>query len=271
MRWGRFLVLVVATHLGLNVLFALAFLACGQGQLAGPVFEGVSQITNEFLRAFFFSVETFGTIGFGNIVPVGVASASVMTVESIVSLLCVALVTGLVFTRFSKPTARILYSKSAIITPYREIQGLMFRCANKRTNQLIEVSMQVLYSRLEEKNGVRTRVFTMLPLEFDKVTFFTLSWTVVHPINDASPLYECTPEDLAANHAEFLVLLTGIDDTSAQTVHSRTSYKPHEVSWGVRFRPMFVESSDAGTIGMDLSRIHDVEPVGEVRPGSRTI
>jgi inward rectifier potassium channel len=137
----------------------------------------------------------------------------------------------------------------------------MFRCANERSNQLINVSVRLMYSRIEVRNGVRNREFTILPLEFDTVTFFALSWTVVHPIDESSPLRSCTQQDLIDNEAEFLVLLSGVDETFSQTVHSRTSYKGQEIVWGARFRPIFVEDTDQGIIGMDLSRIHDIEPV----------
>jgi len=261
MGWGQFLTLVITTYLGINVAFAIAYLSCGPNQLVGPGFDGVSNGMSTFLRAFFFSIETFGTIGYGNIAPAGVAAGFVMTTESLLTLLFVALVTGLIFARFSRPSAKILYSRMAIVAPYRDISGFMFRCANERTNHLLEVSAKVLYSRLEERNGVRTRAFTVLPLEFERVTFFTLSWTVVHPIDDVSPLKGCTHADLVANDAEFFVLLTGTDETFSQVVHSRTSYKPHEVVWNAKFQPMFVESPETGTTGMDLSRIHDIVPV----------
>jgi inward rectifier potassium channel len=142
----------------------------------------------------------------------------------------------------------------------------MFRCANQRSNQLIEVSVKVLYSRLEDRgNGERIRSFTILPLEFEKVTFFTLSWTVVHPIDEESPLWGHTEEDLADKDAEFMILIGGTDETFAQTVHSRTSYKAHEIVWGAKFRPIFVESRQTGVTGMDLSRIHDIEPIDRGR------
>jgi inward rectifier potassium channel len=138
--------------------------------------------------------------------------------------------------------------------------AFMFRCANQRTNQLIEVSVKLIYSQLEERaSGDRVRSFTVLPLEFEKVTFFTLSWTVVHPINETSPLRGYSNDDLAHKEAEFMILITGIDETFAQMVHSRTSYKADELVWGAKFRPMFVESKQAGVVGMDLAQIHEIE------------
>lgn len=259
MSWTRFAVYALAFYVLVNALFAAIYMMCGPHALVGPNFDGLEYTLNSFLRAFFFSVETFGTIGYGHIAPYSLSANIVITIESIVSLFSVALTTGLVFARFSRPTARIAYSQNAVVAPYQEKSGFMFRCANARNNQLVDVSVRVLYSRLEERNGVRIRQFTTLPLEFERVTFFTLSWTVVHPIDDTSPLFGISYDHLVQNDAEFLVLLSGIDDTFAQTVHSRTSYKASEVIWGAKYTPIFVESPNRGVIGMDLSRIHDYE------------
>ncbi|MDQ2889416.1 MAG: ion channel [Gemmatimonadota bacterium] len=268
MSWGRFLSLVAAFYVIVNAVFAFAYLACGPDALLGTGFVGHSELFSNYFRAYFFSVETFGTIGYGNITPVGMVPNILLTAESFIGLLSAALATGLVFARFSRPSAAIVYSRQALIAPYRNMTGFMFRCANARSNQLIEVSVRIMYSRIVLRaNGDRVREFTSLPLEFDKVTFFALSWTVVHPIDAASPLYGSTPETLAENEAEFLVLLSGNDETFSQTVHSRTSYRTSEIVWDAKFRSMFIESAENGTTGMDLSRIHDYDPVST--PGPR--
>jgi len=260
MGWGRFLLIFATFYLVANAVFAAGYVACGQNALAGPGFAGHSAMFSDYFRAYFFSVETFGTIGYGNVAPVGMPANVIVTIESFIGLLSAALVTGLVFARFSRPNAAILYSKHALIAPYRGINAFMFRCANERTNQLIEVSVQIMYSRIVVRpNGDRVREFTSLPLEFDKVTFFALSWTVVHPIDESSPLLNSTREALLDNEAEFLVLLSGNDETFSQTVHSRTSYKADEIIWNARFRSMFIESPTRGTTGMDLLRIHEYE------------
>jgi inward rectifier potassium channel len=259
MSWTKFTAYALVFYILINAFFAGLYVICGPKALIGPNFDGLEYTLNAFLRAFFFSVETFGTIGYGHIAPYSLAANVVITIESVLSLFSVALTTGLVFARFSRPTARIAYSENAVVAPYQSTSGFMFRCANARKNQLIDVTVRVLYSRLEERNGLRIRQFTTLPLEFERVTFFTLSWTVVHPIDEQSPLFNITDDDLVQNDAEFLVLLSGIDDTFAQTVHSRTSYKAHEIIWGAKYTSIFVESPDNGVIGMDLSRIHDVE------------
>lgn len=267
MSWGRFLSIVAAFYVIVNAVFALAYLACGPGALAGPGFTGHSPLYSDFFRAYFFSVETFGTIGYGNITPFGMSANILLTVESFIGLLSAALATGLVFARFSRPNAAIVYSRQALVAPYRDITGFMFRCANARSNQLIEVTVRIMYSRIVVRpNGDRVREFTSLPLEFDKVTFFALSWTVVHPIDSSSPLYGCTAAQLAQSEAEFLVLLSGNDETFAQTVHSRTSYRANEIVWNAKFRSMFLETAELGTTGMDLSRIHDYDII----PGAPT-
>lgn len=261
--WGRFLALVLLFYLAVNALFALGYVACGHDGLVGPGVPGVPPMWSDFLRAFFFSVETFGTIGYGHVFPSGAATNVLMTCESLAGLLSLALATGVIFARFSRPTAQILYSRRAVIAPYRNGTAFMFRCANRRTNQLINVSVRVLYSELQDRpSGEPVRSFTILPLEFEKVTFFTLSWTVVHPIDEASPLHGYTEEELARRDAEFLILISGTDETFAQIVHSRTSYKPDEVVWGAKFRPMFVESGGGRVVGMDLTQIHEFELVG---------
>lgn len=262
MGWGRFLLIVAAFYVIVNALFAVAYLACGPDALVGQGFAGHSIFFSDYFRAYFFSVATFGTIGYGNIAPVGMPANVILTTESFIGLLSAALATGLVFARFSRPNAAIIYSKQALIAPYRDMTAFMFRCANERSNQLIEVSVRIMYSRIVVRaNGERVREFTSLPLEFDKVTFFALSWTVVHPIDESSPLFHCTAEELAASGAEFLILLSGNDETFAQTVHSRTSYKAQEIVWNARFRSMFIESHERGTTGMDLSRIHEYEVI----------
>ena len=243
MGWGRFLLIIATFYVLINGLFALVYLACGRGALVGTGFAGHSSLFSDFFRAYFFSVETFGTIGYGNIAPIGIPANIALTVESFLGLLSAALATGLVFARFSRPNAAIVYSRQALIAPYRGITAFMFRCANERSNQLIEVSVRIMYSRIAVRpNGERVREFTELPLEFDKVTFFALSWTVVHPIDESSPLFHCNAQTLAANEAEFLILLSGNDETFAQNVHSRTSYKANEIVWNARFRSMFIES-----------------------------
>ena len=254
LSWPRFLGLVVAAYFAANLLFAAVYWACGPAALTGPSVGG-----SRLLQAFFFSVETIGTIGYGQIAPASVAGNVVMTIESVTGLLGLALVTGLLFARFSRPTAGILFSRWALIAPYRGVQAFEFRIANRRKNELVELEAKVLYSRTRERGGRRMREFHELGLERRSVVFFPLTWTVVHPIDETSPLQGITAEQLAAEEAEFLVLLQGTDETFAQRVHARSSYKPHEIVWQARFSDVFRPAGPDGALAVDVGRLHEFE------------
>ena len=239
----------------LNLLFAVGYLLCGPGSLHGSTALTPGE---RFLEAFFFSVQTLATIGYGQLSPAGAAANSLVAVEALVGLLGVAFATGLSFARFSRPLAHILYSRRAIIGPYRGMTGLMFRVINERRNQLIEVKARVTLSRMVMENGRRVRKLEPLTLERSTVIFFPLHWTIVHPIDEKSPLFGATSESLREAQAEFLILVTGTDETFSETVHSRSSYLADEVVVSARFRDMFVESPD-GRPRVDMRRFHEVE------------
>lgn len=258
MSWWNFLGFVVLLYLGINVVFAGLFMLCGTDALIETT---ATAVNNHFLRAFFFSVETFGTIGYGTISPVGNVAHFLVTAESIVSILLQALVTGMFFARFSRPTAQIKFSKNIVIGPYKDVQGLMFRLVNMRTSQLIEVAAQVLLARFVEEDGRIVRRFDFLPLERDKVSFFPLAWTVVHPIDEDSPLYNATPEDLIKSDAEILILLTAIDESFSQTVHTRTSYKPEEIVWNAKFANMYNKMATDKPISIDVKKLSRIEKI----------
>jgi hypothetical protein len=175
-----------------------------------------------------------------------------------------ALATGLLFARFSKPTARILFSDKAIIAPYHEIKAFEFRIANARKSQIIELEAKVLFSRLEGLEGQQVRRFYPLTLERDKVAFSPLSWTLVHPINETSPLSGSTYQDLYDSDAEFLVLLTGVDENFSELVHARSSYKPGELVWGAKFLPIFTTISPHQPISIDIRKLSYIETMREV-------
>jgi inward rectifier potassium channel len=256
MSWTRFHSVLVGSYLVANAAFAFAYLACGPGAL-----EGAGGLGTGFARAFFFSVETFSTIGFGNITPAGFASNVVMTAEALLGLLWVAMATGLLFARFSRPTAKILFSRNAVVAPYRGITALMFRVANGRTNQLIDLQARVMLGRFVTQDGRKVRKFEILTLERAEVMFFPLSWTVVHPIDETSPLWGVDAEGFRAADAELLILLSGIDEIFSQTVHTRTSYKPDEVVWNARFAGIFDSPKEGEHLAIDLRRLSEIEPV----------
>ena len=254
--WPKFYAIILGGYMAANALFALAYLACGTDSLIGekPVAMG-----GAFWRAFFFSVESLSTIGYGNVTPNGMPAHFVMTAEALVGLLGLALGTGILFARFSRPTAALLFSTRAVVAPDRGITAFMFRVTNSRTNQLVELEAKVQYSRIEGS----LRKYDQLSLERSRVTFFPLSWTVVHPINEKSPLFGISHEELVAKDAEFLILLTGIDETFSQTVHARSSYKPEEIVVGHRFANMYNPIDEQGVVSIDVRKLSDVEPADE--------
>jgi inward rectifier potassium channel len=258
MSWTKFFSIVGTLYLVVNAFFACAFLLCGPNSIVDT-----ANVHSQpgFLRAFFFSVQTFATIGYGHIAPSGLAANLVVTLESLVGLLGFALATGLLFSRFSRPSASVLYSKSAVVAPYRGITAFEFRVINQRKSQLIELQAKVVMARFENINGSMQRRYYVLPLERSQVAFFPLSWTIVHPIDESSPLYRSTHEELLRSSAEFLVLLTGIDETFSQTVHSRSSYIAEEIVWDARFGNLFERSSGEQSLRVDIERFHAVERV----------
>jgi len=257
MSWTKFFLLIVLFYFLSNLIFAFAFVLCGPTALRGPA---VSTFGEQFGQAFFFSVQTLATIGYGGISPNGLGANIVVTIEALTGLLGLTLAAGLLFARFSRPSARILFSRNAVIAPYLDMKAFEFRIANERSNELIDVQVTVVLTRMETHSGKRSRKFHTLKLERNQVKFFPLHLVVVHPIDSASPLHQVTKEAFDASDAEFLVLITALDETFSQNVHSRSSYKFHEVQWGARFSDMFI-SSDHGEVGIDLRRIHDIESV----------
>jgi len=256
--WTGFFAIVVALYLLINALFALAYFAEGSTALMGP---GADMLGGHFSQAFFFSVQTFATIGYGQIGPNGFVANALVTIEALVGLIFQALATGLLFARFSRPTASILFSHRAIIAPYNDGLSLQFRIANRRKNEIIQLEAQVLFSAMQpDGRGGLVRRYILLPLERNKVTFFPLSWTIVHPIDQASPLAGQTSDQLVEAEAEVLVLLSGIDETFAQTVHTRSSYRAEDIVWNRRFRSIFVQEQ-GGSLSVDISRLHELEDV----------
>ena len=251
--WPRFLAMLAGGYLAVNAIFALLYMACGTGALA----DAGTGLGSAFLRAFFFSVETLATIGYGNIMPVGILPNLVVVAEALVGVLGFALATGLLFARFSRPTARIVFSQRAVIAPYRGRRAFMLRIANARRSEIIELEAKLVLTMFEDGEGGRTRTFHALPLERQRVAFFPLAWTIVHPIDATSPLAGLDEAQLLAREPEFLVLLTGIEETFSQTVHARSSYRAPEVVWGARFADVFNRQAADGDLTIDMARLHD--------------
>ena len=258
MSWRVFLGLVLLLYFLSNILFGVLYASIGSQAL---VDTSSTPTDNLLIRGFFFSVQTFATIGYGTIHPVGIVPNLLVTIESYYSLIANALITGVVFARFAKPTAKVKFSDIAVVAPYRDIEGLMFRLVNGRSSQLLEVGAQVLFARFVEENGVPVRRFDILELERQKVAIFPLSWTIVHPIDTESPLFGLTENDLRRSDAEILVLLTATDETFAAVVHTRSSYKTDEIRFGSKFVSIYNEMRDGQPISIDIRKLSMIERV----------
>jgi inward rectifier potassium channel len=256
--WAKFLGLICLFFVVTNMLFALLYVACGEGALMHNV---DAKSLGRFADAFFFSVETLATIGYGHFAPVSLTANIIMTIESLLGLLTFAAVAGFVFARFARPTACIQFSRNAVIAPYRNGKAFMFRIVNQRSNQIVNLEAKVLLSRRRRDGASATdREFIALHLERESVVFFPLAWTIVHPIDETSPLKSWTAADLMDCDAEFLVLLNGFEETFSQNVHTRSSYTSREIAWGARFRNMFNPPDEEGEISVDIRKLHEIEP-----------
>jgi inward rectifier potassium channel len=256
MKWSKFIGLILIGYFVANMFFAFLYYIIGTEHLSGM--EGVLSESDKFLECFFFSSQTLTTLGYGRLAPVGALASSIAAIESMIGLLGFALATGILYGRFSKPQAKLLFSRCAVVAPYRDGHGLMFRLANQRRNQLIEVEIDVTLTYLEK--GATARSFSTIKLERKKINLFPLSWTIVHPIDEESPFYGITKEELLEMKAEIIVLLKAFDDTFSQTVYNRSSYRSDEIEWGRKFLPMFFVG-DNGHTKLDLRLIDAMEQV----------
>jgi inward rectifier potassium channel len=252
LTWPRLLGLMGALYISANMVFALVY-------WLDP--EGIENASGSYLDAFFFSVQTMATIGYGKLVPRTVFTNAMVTIEAFMGLLSLAMVTGLLFAKFSRPTARVLWSNVAVIAERDGVRSLMIRMANERGNQIVEAQLRMVLARQETtKEGEAVRRFHDLVLTRERTTIFALTWTAVHPITPASPLWDATPESLRSIQAEIICSLMGIDETFSQTVHSRHSYIVDELKFGVRFVDILGVQDD-GRRYVDYTRFHDVQPV----------
>ncbi len=254
MSWMKFFSLIVLSYFIVNLIFASIYVFIGVENLTGIEANSISE---KFIEAFFFSAQTITTLGYGRVAPIGIAANIIAAIESMLGLLTFALATGLVYGRFSKPTTKIKYSTFAIIAPYNDINGFMFRVVNPQSNQLLEVEVTVTVSMKRENSELRD--FYLLELERNKVVFFPYLWTVVHPINETSPLSKLNKNDFINKDLEFIISIKAFDESFSQTVYSRYSYKASEVKWGEKF--LYLLNQDNDVISIDVSRIDDTEKV----------
>ncbi|MEL7159237.1 MAG: ion channel [Bacteroidota bacterium] len=247
MGWWRFLFFTVFTYVLINVVFTAGFLVIGTDSLSNiPQDE---PFWYRALGAFFFSVQTFTTVGYGGMAPTSIASNILASFVSLFGWTALAIVTGLFYARFARPTRTITFSEQALIAPYGEerLPSLQFRIANKRDNNLINLQARVVLTWLEGQQ----RRFAPLELEREYVALFPLNWTIVHPITEDSPMYGWSKGDYCRRRSELLIMIEGYDETLAQSIHINNSYLPDEIVWNARFQPMYFERESALELHLD--------------------
>ena len=251
--WSGFLLLITGVYLAANLAFAfLYWLQPGAITNARP---------GSFRDAFFFSVETFGTIGYGTLAPATDYANAVMTAETLCGIMLVALTTGVMFARVSRPTARVLFSKVAVVAPYNGVPTLMVRMGNERLSQILQAEVGMTLVRSEHTSeGAYMRRFYNLALARDQTPIFAMSFLAMHTLDQTSPLFGATRQTLEEMETEILITVTGLDETMSQTVHARISYLPHEILFNHRYANMFGVTDD-GRRAIDYGQFHRTEPL----------
>ncbi len=251
--WAGFLTLICVGYILANALFALAYILGGNGiENARP---------GNFLDAFFFSIQTMASIGYGAMYPRSTFANFLVTIESLVGLFGVTMATGLMFARFSRPTARVIFSRVAIIAPYEGVPTLMFRTANQRRNLILEAALRVSLARDEiTTEGDFMRRIYDLKLIRSQNPSFSLSWTAMHPIDDRSPLYGVTPEALDEDEATIIITLTGLDETVGQNIYAHHTFAANDILWNMRFVDILAWTPN-GDRYIDYNHFHEVKPL----------
>jgi inward rectifier potassium channel len=252
MRWRMVFALVTIIYLLVNILFGTAYYLGGPDALHGT---HAVESGERWLECFFFSVQTLATIGYGGISPSTTYAHFLVTIEALTGLIGLTLITGMIFSRFSRPTARIRFSQHALITRLDGQPCLIFRMANTRLNQITEAEVRVALARSETtQEGLNYREFYDLKLERERSPLFAMTWTIVHPIDPASPLYGQTRESILAADVEIVVTVKGTDETYLQTVYSRYSYAPFDMEWNTDFEDMVFRDQN-GYLSVRLEKI----------------
>ena len=254
LSWPVFFAVVLAAFIAITLLFTVLYSLAGIAGLQG-VPAGTP--TQTFLEVFFFSVQTLTTVGYGSIAPRGIGVNVVASIEAMMGVLGFAFSAGLLYGRFSRPNARILFSANAIVAPYQGGTSLQFRVANQRANALVDIEVTVVLMTVQGTGREARRVYARLELERPTVFFLPLTWTIVHPLDSNSPLSGKSAEELASEATEIMVLLRGFDDTFSQVVNSRFSYRFDEILWGYKFAPAF-HNDENGHLVLDLTKMDDV-------------
>jgi inward rectifier potassium channel len=250
--WWVLFALILVTYLAANALFALVYMVDGGVENARP---------GSYRDAYFFSVQTMATIGYGKMVPESTLSNAVVTVEALFGLVTLALATGLMFAKFSQPRARVIFSRYAVVAMRDGVRSLMLRLANERATGLVEAQLRLVLLRDETTlEGESIRRFHTLALTRSSTAVFALSWTAIHPIDEASPLFGVARESLVAQGALLVASLVGLEEATGQTVHARHTWTAEQVLVDHRFKDIFTTRPD-GRRAVDYALFHDVEAI----------
>ena len=234
--WPLLLLQITAGFFALNAIFAIGYYLDGGVANARP---------GSYSDVFFFSVETMATIGYGRMAPVTLIAHILMSFEALTGMMGLALMTGLIFAKFSRPNARVRFSRNAVISVRDGVPSLMFRMANERASQIVEAQVHVLFSQTETTpEGESVLRFHDLELTRYRNATFRHSWTVIHPIDPGSPLHGATEKSLDAGHAEIVVSVTGIDGAFMQTVYARHTYEAGDLVWGAKLADVIIRSAE---------------------------
>jgi inward rectifier potassium channel len=256
-RW-KFLTIVILFYFVVNCFFAILYYAIGVEHLKGVE---MTSTMDKFGQAFFFSIQTFTTVGYGHISPNGFSASAIAAIEALFGLLSFAIATGLFYGRFSKPKAHLLFSQNALIAPFGEGTALMMRVTPYKNANLTDVEAKVTLGFQIEENGKMTNKFYSLDLELSKVNSLNLSWTLVHPITETSPLFGFTEKDFKNNVGEIIVFIKAFDDMFSASVVKRTSYIFSEVVFGAKFVPMFSRSEDDSKTILHIDKLNAFDKV----------
>lgn len=259
MKRGQFFVVIFLFYTAVNFTFALLYFVTGVDHLVGG--DGGATYFEKFAEAFFFSSQTLTTVGYGRVAPSGLITNIIASLESLVGILIFAVMTGLIYGRFARPRAYLLFSPNILIAPYKNGKALMLRVATYKNNHLTDVeALMTLALHVKENEKTVTR-FYQLGMELARINSLALSWTIVHNIDEESPLYNITKEEAADSRMEVIVNIKAFDDHFSNIVQQRTSYTYKQVVFGARFLPMFERAHDGSQTILELNKINAYEPV----------